>query len=94
MRRVAVNIGTWDPTVSDWDCIFSLLDPLEPTETARCRRFARIDDKKRSIVGRLTLRAMLAEHTGIGFAQVELKRTKENKPVCGQQRGGGFNVSE
>ena len=68
------------------------LEILSARELHRYKHFSQPDDRQRYLVGRYSLRQLLAERLGISPVQVQLDRSKSGKPeLC--NGGWCFNLS-
>jgi len=91
------------PDVEVWMCdlaqsdgeIRALATSLSASENMRAARFGRKDLSDRYIVGRATLRIVLARHLRIAPAAVEIARGVRGRPCIGNAQASGldFNVS-
>ena len=66
---------------------------LSDPERARAQRFGTTELRNRYIVGRASLRALLAERLDIGPEAIEIVRGRRGRPRLGQVPGIDFNVS-
>mmetsp|Transcript_13940 Transcript_13940/g.21070 ORF Transcript_13940/g.21070 Transcript_13940/m.21070 type:complete len:421 (+) Transcript_13940:98-1360(+) len=85
--------STWQPNTQEWQDAVGLLDEEEAKRVLKYR-FA--NDAKRSLLGRLMIRAMLIEKMGMPPSMIKLSRTKTGKPFVKAYKGFGtidFNVS-
>lgn len=80
----------WIPLVAPPGTPYSLL--LPPSEATRAARFHLAEHRYRWLLSRIALRRILALHTGIGAAEIELIYSDHGKPSL---HGGGlyFNLS-
>jgi len=96
MLRWAVNIAAWNPNPTQWSLVLSC---LSKEEQDRCLLYKKTDDQQRAVVSRVLQRACISRLLGDDWEQIELKRTRGNKPFyAGSKRRGdapnfNFNVS-
>jgi 4'-phosphopantetheinyl transferase len=84
----------WWKTLAASDDEFAQLSAwLAPQEHARAARFARDDLKRRYVVGRATLRWVLARSLGIGPAEVRIVRGERGRPHLEGDARFDFNIS-
>jgi 4'-phosphopantetheinyl transferase len=83
----------WKMLAASDDEFAQLARWLEPQEHARAARFARDDLKRRYIVGRATLRWVLARSLGIGPADVRIVRGERGRPHLDGDAKLDFNIS-
>lgn len=81
--RWAVRTGGWSPDSAEWEMLLSLLPSAE--ERQQCMRYRNLDDRCRTLVGRLLARQAAAAALGLPFAAVDLRRTRGNKPYVANQ---------
>lgn len=96
-----VPLPSPSPEVDVWLCgltrsdehVRAMARSLSAAETARAGRFGRPELRDRYIVGRATLRALLAQRIGIASAEVVIRRGERGRPYTDQATGLDFNVS-
>jgi 4'-phosphopantetheinyl transferase len=94
LKSPVPDIGVWWKTLTAGDDEFAQLSTwLAPQEHARAARFARDDLKRRYIVGRATLRWVLARALGIAPAEVRIVRGERGRPHLDGNATLDFNVS-
>lgn len=71
----------------------AMAESLSDAETARAARFGRPDLRDRYIVGRATLRMLLAHRLGLAPADVVIRRGVRGRPFTDQGPDLDFNVS-
>ena len=92
-RVVCVNVSAWKASTESVD---QLMGQLQAEERTRCNRFRMDIDKKRSLVGRILLRWMAHAETSQPWGDIQLARTKDNKPYLVAPRGltqSNFNMN-
>ena len=75
--RWAFNTRLWQPTDAEWKKGMSL---VSLGEAERIFKFVFLEDRKRTLVGHLALRAAISEALNVPRAAVELSRTDRGKP--------------
>ena len=75
-QRWAFNTEEWTSD-AEYERALTLVQPEERT---RIERFKFRKDAKTAVVGRLLLRRLIHDVTGLPFADIDLRRTKEGKP--------------
>lgn len=93
--RWLVDVSQWNPSEIEFQKVLSLAQPEEQT---RIKRFHFPIDAKRSLIGRLLIRGVLALHFGMDETQtrnIKLTRTEAGKPIWEDERNKQlfFNVS-
>lgn len=77
MLRWAVNVNLWNPSATEFE---SLLRKLPNHEQKCCLNFKFPVDRKRALVSRLLQRSAASVVLRIPFSQVDIRKTKGNKP--------------
>lgn len=90
--RWAFNVGSWNPSETEWDKCMSLLSG-EPDEQERITKFVRPlkggggklvgrenPDAKSSLVGRLLIRKAVQSQLGVPCDSATMRRTRLGKP--------------
>lgn len=75
--RWAFSTKKWSPTKSEW--VYGLSCTQEE-ERERIMKFVYKKDAKSALVGRLLLRKVITEQTGIPYSEIKLGRTEKGKP--------------
>ncbi|KAI6656465.1 L-aminoadipate-semialdehyde dehydrogenase-phosphopantetheinyl transferase isoform X3 [Oopsacas minuta] len=96
--RWAFNIRLWNPTDEEWKRAISL---ISRTELDRISKFVFLDDRKRALVGRLSIRAAICNGLRVPWDKIELSRTSKGKPCLTEEfiskypnaSGYNFNIS-
>eukprot|EP00039_Didymoeca_costata_P002558 m.61042 g.61042 ORF g.61042 m.61042 type:complete len:286 (+) comp11371_c0_seq7:338-1195(+) len=96
MIRWAFNAKKWKPTKDEWILAAAC---VQPEERARIGRFMFACDGRLSMAGRLLIRKAICQLLGIRYNEIQLKRTKAQKPILDTDQVTidtsqfGFNVS-
>lgn len=90
--RWAFCTKKWSPTKSEWMCGLSC---TQEEERERIMKFVYKKDAKSALVGRLLLRKVITEQTGIPYSEINLGRTEKGKPYLIDPRSNRlhFNIS-
>ena len=75
--RWVFNTRLWNPTEEEWRKCVSL---ISATEAERISKFVFLEDKKRALVGRLSIRAAVSEGLNVPWIKIDLSRTEKGKP--------------
>ncbi|HEX8010395.1 MAG TPA: 4'-phosphopantetheinyl transferase superfamily protein [Casimicrobiaceae bacterium] len=90
----AANISLWWATLEAGDIDFARLSSwLAPAEHARAARFGRESLRRRYVVGRASLRWVLARALGLSPGTVPIVRGERGRPHLQRQCDLDFNVS-
>ena len=94
--RWAFNTRIWNPAEEEWKRGLSLINR---TEEERISKFVFLEDRKRALIGRLSLRAVISEVLNVPWTRVELSRTERGKPCLTSEfisrypNGADFNFN-
>ena len=75
--RWAFNTRLWNPSEEEWKRAVSL---ISRAESERISKFVFLEDRKRALVGRLSIRAAISKGLGVPWSKIELSRTDKGKP--------------
>ena len=89
-RRVALH---WCRLDDDEPLAGALAGWLSSAEHARAARFGRDALRRRYVIGRAMLRAVLGGHLGLAPGDVPITRGRRGRPTLGTAGGPDFNVS-
>ena len=88
-----VELYRCDVDIDDADRSAHLIAWLSPAERARAARFGTDALRRRYVLGRATLRALLGRRLGVDPAAVALARGRRGRPRLAAPAGLDFNVS-
>ncbi|CAL8361582.1 unnamed protein product [Merluccius merluccius] len=93
--RWAFRCGSWTPTRSEW---LRAARCVQREEKDRIGQFVFAGDAKAAMAGRLLMRKLVCERTGVAWSDVQLGRSPRGKPYLAptlgrEALGWSFNVS-